>query len=66
MVVSGSFDGTSVSPPIVKSAPIKPHEGGEHLPFIALLAAALAGAVPDFVAGLRCDAVVNLSSVNTY
>src|SRR5262249_8555072 len=42
-------------------------EGGEHLPFIGLLAAALARAVQDFVdGGRRRDAVVSLSSVNTF
>jgi hypothetical protein len=41
-------------------------EGGEHLPFIGLLAAALARTVQDFVAdGRRRDAVVSLSSVIT-
>ena len=42
-------------------------EGGEHLPFIGLLAAALARALQDFVTdGRRRDAVVSLSSVSTF
>lgn len=41
-------------------------EGGEHLPFIGLLAAALARAVQGFVvAGERRDAMVSLSGVTT-
>jgi hypothetical protein len=41
-------------------------EGGEHLPFIGLLAAALAGAVRDFVRdGVRRDALVTLQGVAT-
>jgi hypothetical protein len=41
-------------------------EGGEHLPFIGLLAAALAGAVRDFVRdGARRDAHVTLHGVST-
>jgi molybdopterin-synthase adenylyltransferase len=40
-------------------------EGGEHLPFIGLLAAVLARAIQDFVAdGRRKDAIVSLSAVN--
>jgi molybdopterin/thiamine biosynthesis adenylyltransferase len=40
-------------------------EGGEHLPFIGLLAAALARAIQDFVKeGARRDALVSLSSMN--
>jgi molybdopterin-synthase adenylyltransferase len=42
-------------------------EGGEHLPFIGLLAAALARSIQDFVvARQRRDAVVSLSSVSTF
>jgi hypothetical protein len=41
-------------------------EGGEHLPFIGLVAAALAGAVRDFVRdGTRRDALVTLGGVTT-
>lgn len=41
-------------------------EGGEHLPFIGLLAATLARAIQDFVEhGRRRDAMVNLASVTT-
>jgi hypothetical protein len=41
-------------------------EGGEHLPFIGLLAAALAGAVRDFVRdGARRDALVTLRGMST-
>jgi hypothetical protein len=41
-------------------------EGGEHLPFIGLVAAALAGAVRDFVRdGARRDALVTLGGVTT-
>jgi molybdopterin-synthase adenylyltransferase len=40
-------------------------EGGEHLPFIGLLAAALAGTVRDFVRdGARRDALVTLQGVS--
>jgi molybdopterin-synthase adenylyltransferase len=39
-------------------------EGGEHLPFIGLLAAALARAIQEFVArGVRKEAIVSLSGV---
>ena len=41
-------------------------EGGEHLPFIGLLAAALAGVVRDFVRdGARRDAIVTLHGFST-
>jgi len=41
-------------------------EGGEHLPFIGLLAAALARAVQDFVTdGTRRDALVSRSGMST-
>jgi molybdopterin-synthase adenylyltransferase len=41
-------------------------EGGEHLPFIGLLAAALARSIQDFVAqGIRREAIVSLSALNT-
>jgi hypothetical protein len=42
-------------------------EGGEHLPFIGLLAAALARSLQDFIVdGVRRDAVVSLSAVSTF
>lgn len=42
-------------------------EGGEHLPFIGLLAAALARAVQDFVLhGTRRDSMVSLSGISSY
>jgi len=42
-------------------------EGGEHLPFIGLLAGALARAIQDFVKdSKRRDAMVSLSSVTTF
>jgi molybdopterin-synthase adenylyltransferase len=41
-------------------------EGGEHLPFIGLLSAALAGVIRDFVRdGVRRDALVTLGGVTT-
>jgi molybdopterin-synthase adenylyltransferase len=41
-------------------------EGGEHLPFIGLVAAALAGVVRDFVRdGVRRDTLVTLQGVTT-
>ena len=42
-------------------------EGGEHLPFIGVVAAALARTVQDFVVnGARREAVVSLSGVQTF
>jgi hypothetical protein len=41
-------------------------EAGEHLPFVGLVAAALAGVVRDFVReGVRRDAMVTLQGVTT-
>ena len=53
-------------PPLSVQVIVDTCEDGEHLPFIGLLAAALARAIQDFAAtGRRRDAMVSLSAVTT-